>query len=150
MCWHPFLPDRAVHWHRSISCWDGGGGILPLYGPLSSFSLAAWDPQPLGLPKWAPFQLQIAWLLHMSRKLPLDTPQPGLGCGSVPKGTLLKLIWLHKSRIFLFCVEGEGLGWGAGVLGGLPSDTRAHCVPCPQGYGNNTRLYTCWLMLTGN
>ena len=48
----------------------------------------------------------------MSRKLPLDTPQPGLGCGSVPKGTLLKLIWLHKSRIFLFRVEGEGLGGG--------------------------------------
>lgn len=110
MCWHPFLPDRAVHWHLSISCWGSGGSILPLYGPLSSFSLAVWDPQPLGLPKWTPFQLQIAWLSHTSRKLHLDTPQPGLGCGSVPKGTLLKLIWLHKSRIFLFGVEGEGLG----------------------------------------
>lgn len=99
-----------MHWHLSISCWGNGEGILLLYGPLSSFSLAVWDPQPLGLPKWAPFQLQIAWLPHTSRKLHLDTPQPGLGCGSVPKGTLLKLIWLHKSRIFLFGVEGEGLG----------------------------------------
>lgn len=149
MRWHPFLTDGAVHWHLSISCWGSGGGTLPLYGPFSSFSLAVWDPQPSGLPKWAAFQLQIAWLSHTSQKLHLDIPQPGLGYGPVPKGTLLKLIWLHKSRILLFGVEGEGLG-GTGVLGGLPSDTRAHCVPCPEGYGNNRRLYTCWLMLTGN
>lgn len=78
------------------------------------FGLAVWDPQPSCLPKWAPLQLQIAWRSHTSQKLHLDPLQPGLGCGSVPKGTLLKLIWLHKSHILLFGMEGEGLeSWEA-------------------------------------
>lgn len=61
-CWHPFLPDCAVHWHLAISCGGSGGGILPLYCPLSSFSLAVQDPQSSGLPGWAPLLLQPAWL----------------------------------------------------------------------------------------
>lgn len=90
--------------------------FLPLLGqwrgdsclrcPLASFCLVL-DSRPSGVPGW-----------HHScpsrRGYHIQALKAGLGCPSldvfVPKGTLSKLIWLHKGHLFPFGVESEGLG----------------------------------------
>lgn len=123
------LPGCVAQWRRQVS------PLLPTFqSQPSGPGLPALGSTKVGT---TPAEASKATTCKTQR-LHTDNPQQGPGHRFVPKGTLFKWIWVHKSHLFLFGVEGEGLR-GLEVWQAHPSETRAQRLspgsPLHQGWG---------------